>query len=113
MALAILRSRMSEPEQLALAATYAAKADQQLYAVRVANEAVQRLHEIKADHSIFEGLEYHAARYGLGLTFEEFRTWHPVALKIAKRGSMNSPEVSEAECRRAYDIFRQYATDSH
>lgn len=54
--------------------------------------------------------EYDAARYGPGLTFEEFRAWYPVALKISK-GSVAADEMTETACQEAFEIYERCATD--
>lgn len=111
MTLAIPWHKMTAREQLVWTATYAAHAEGCVDAIRQANQVVLKLHELNVDDKKFQGPEYYAAQHGAGLTFEEFRAWYPVALKIAKRGLLRPEEVDVAACQRAYDIYCQCTTD--
>lgn len=102
---------MTAREQLVWAARYAALSDHSVDAVRLADQAVRTLRTYNVDNERFLGPEYEAARSGPGLTFDEFRLWYPVALKIARRHSPGAEEVDAAACQRAYDSYRQSASD--
>lgn len=77
---------MTGREQLIWASSYASLAGDSANAVRWADQAIRELRELNSDNERHSGPEYEAARHGPGLTFEEFRAWYPVALKIAKKG---------------------------
>lgn len=63
------------------------------------------------DNEQYSGPEYEAARHGSGLTFEEFSTWYPVALKIAKKAFVTPNEITETACKTAFQTYQRCATD--
>jgi hypothetical protein len=111
MTLTLPWGRMTEREQLVWTASYAMHANAPMEAISFANQAVLKLRELDVDNERFSGPEYDAARYGPGLTFAEFRAWYPVAIKIARHGHTAPEDVDEGACHRAYEIYRQCATD--
>ena len=111
MTLTIPSHQMTEREQLVWASTYASQIGDSANAVREADLAIHHLREMDIDNERYSGPEYEAARHGPGLTFEEFRTWYPVALKIAKKGVVTPGEITEAACQSAYQTYQRCATD--
>lgn len=103
--------QMTGREQLVWASSYASLAGDPSKAIRWADQAVRQLRELDIDNGRYSGPEYEAARHGPGLTFEEFITWYPVALKIAKKGVVTPNEISEAACQVAFQTYQRCATD--
>lgn len=112
MTLAIPWFQMSSREQFVWAARYAAHAADPAEALRLANQAVLTLRELDLDNERYAGPEYEAAaRSGLGLTFEEFRAWYPIALKLAKNGVVSPDEITNQACQDAFEIYQRCSTD--
>lgn len=103
--------QMTGREQLVWASSYASLAGEPANAIRSANQVVRQLRELDVDNERYSGPEYEAARHGPGLTFEEFRTWYPVALKIAKNGGVTPNEITEAACQLAFQTYQRCTTD--
>lgn len=101
---------MSGREQMVWAVVYAQTNGDPGAVAHFADQKVSSLRELSIDGEA-PNPEHVAARYGPGFEFEEFRSWYPVAMKIAKDGHVEPEEVDEAACREAYDIYRQCATD--
>lgn len=103
--------RMTGREQLVWACSYATLASDPAGAIRRADRAVHQLRELDIDSKRYSGPEYEAARHGPGLTFEEFRIWYPIALKIAKNGVVSPNEITEAACHTAFQTYQRCAVD--
>lgn len=101
---------MSGREQMVWAVVYAQTKGDPGAVAHVADQTISLLRELSLDGEALNP-EYVAARYGPGLEFEEFRSWYPVAMKIAKNGHVRPQEVDEAACREAFDIYQRCATD--
>lgn len=103
--------KLTPREQMVWAAVYAMHANAPADAVRTANQTVSALRELDLDDNAPDDPEHQAARYGPGLSSWEFLAWYPVALKIARKGHIGPKDVDYTACRKAYDIYRQCATD--
>ena len=103
--------KMTGREQRVWASSYTSQAGDPANAIRRADQAVRQLRELDIDNERNSGPEFEAARHLPGLTFEEFRTWYPVALKIAKKGLVTPNEITETECQVAFQTYQRCATD--
>lgn len=102
---------MTEREQFVWASSCASLADDPANAIRWADRVVHQLRELDIDNERYSRSEYEAARHGSELTFEEFRAWYPVALKIAKNGIVTGNEIIESACQTAFQTYQRCASD--
>lgn len=102
---------MNERERMVWAANYAGSTLEPRAAMQAADKAVLALKTLQIDETEFIGPEYDACRYYSWMEYEEFKSWYPTALKIAKRGHLENADVSEAACREAYERYRRSGTD--
>lgn len=102
---------MNGREQTVWAVTYAGSALDPQGAARTADKAILALRALDIDESGFVEPEHEAARYGMGLTYEEFRAWYPTALKIAIYNRRDYQEPDEDAIRGAYDSYRRSTGD--
>ena len=103
--------QMSDRERQVWTCVYAQRQDEPRRAARMADDAVRALRTLNVDSKELEGPEYDAARGCMGLRFEEFRAWYPVALTIARRGRMAPSDVSDEAIRKAFDTYQRCCTD--
>lgn len=111
-ALPILRwHKMKDREKTVWAVAYAGSALEPQDAARAADKSVLALRALDIDESGFQEPEHEAARYCIGLTYEEFKAWYPTALKIAICNRCEYQEPNEDTIRAAYDRYRRSTGD--
>lgn len=101
---------MSAREQGVWSAAYVAAGPDAKRSAQSADQAVSALRSLAIDESQFIGPEHDAARYCLGLTFEEFSGWYPTALKITSRGRLGQ-KLSDEDLSQAFEAYRMSTAD--
>lgn len=103
--------QMSDREQQVWACIFANQNGGLEEAARLADRTVLKLRALNMDDQRFFGPENDASRNCPGLTYEEFRNWYPIALKIAKRGHITPQEIGEEACEEAFETYQRSAAD--
>ncbi len=88
--------KLTPREQKVLAVAYALHEKKAIDAVPAADRVVASLQDLDVESKSSDGPLYEAAKYGPGLTVEEFRAWYPVALKIARKDRL---QPARRRCR--------------
>ena len=102
---------LGEREKFVWAVLYAGSALPPRDAALAADKAVMTLTELNIDNREFIGPEYDACRYYSWMEYDEFKSWYPTALKIAKRGHFNAAEISEEACQQAFERYKRSSGD--
>ena len=102
---------LDEREKLVWAAHYAGSTLPPRDAALAADNVVMTLAELNLDNREFIGPEYDACRYYSWMECEEFQSWYPTALKIAKRGHFNAADISEEVCQQAFERYKRSSGD--
>lgn len=100
---------MSAREQLVWAAAYAAHPHPGLEAAAAAEQVVSSLGSVEWPEQ--EEPEYRAARLCRGLSFDEFREWYVVELRMLYSGKPRASTPSEADIGEAYKIYAMCSSD--
>lgn len=102
---------LSGREQAVWAARYAASVLPAEDAARDADRYVMALRDLRIDESRIAGPEHEAARGYAWMSFEEFASWYPTALKVSLRGKFEGADFSEPAVLAAFEAYKRSISD--